>query len=436
MEALSLSMAPQVELRANAALVASMELLALPAAELEELVEQELAANPALERLESPQCRSCGAPLEGGRCLDCAPRRQAGAELPERESPSEPTLADALLADLRLQLAQRDQRIASYLVGSLDEHGFLRAELDEVAAALDVPTADVARVLSVLQETAPPGVAAHDVRECLLLQLDRAELPQEEYALARAVVADGLADLARGRYAAVAAALGVARSRVLEVRDLIRTQLRPFPILPGTPAWAQPVVPPSPEVVVRAHPERPSAYEVEVVERRRIAVTVSPAYLQLDQRGLTKSERAVVGEQLAEARALVDRLERRWATIKLVVEQVVERQRDFVEHGSRELRPLTRRAVAAELGLHESTVGRAVTGRHALLPSRRVVALTDFFDDGVAVRDALRDAVAAERRPLSDGELACALAHDGFTLSRRTVAKYRAQLGIPAHARR
>src|SRR5690348_11587743 len=207
-------MAPQVELRANAALVASMELLALPAAELVELVEQELAVNPALERVEAPQCRGCGAPLEGGRCLDCAPARPPTPELAEREPATQPTLADALLDELRLQLSKRDQRIGAYLVGSLDEHGFLRAEVDEVAAALRVPAADVTRVLSVLRQTAPPGVAARDLRECLLLQLDRAGLPSEDYELARAIVAERLADLARGRYGAVAAALGVARSRV------------------------------------------------------------------------------------------------------------------------------------------------------------------------------------------------------------------------------
>jgi RNA polymerase sigma-54 factor len=436
MEAPSFSLTPQVELRMNAALIASMELLALPLAELEELVEQELAENPALERLDEPGCRSCGAPLERGRCLECERRRPDDRDVAERAGAAEQTLAETLLEELRLQLPKADQRIASYLVGCLDEHGFLDTDIEEAAAALSVTPGDVERVLSCLRQTAGPGVGAHDVRECLLLQLGRASLEVADYELARSIVSDHLDDLAHGRYAAIARAAGVDRERVVEMRELIRAQLRPFPILPDPQPWSRPTPQAPPEVAVRAQTDGRPGYAVEVLERRRIALNVSPAYLRLDPAELSHAEREVVDAQVESARAFVERLERRWSTISRVVQHLVERQHEFVEHGPRELLPLTRREVAAELGLHESTVGRAVAGRHAILPSRRVVALSEFFEGAAGARDALREAVAGERRPLSDAELVGVLAHEGFDVSRRTVAKYRAQLGIPAHAHR
>jgi RNA polymerase sigma-54 factor len=122
--------------------------------------------------------------------------------------------------------------------------------------------------------------------------------------------------------------------------------------------------------------------------------------------------------------------------MRAVAEQVVERQREFLRLGPRFLHPLTRAEVAATLGLHESTVSRAVSGKLALLPSGRVMPLAAFFDVSLGPRETLRQAIDAEPRPLSDGELARLLASRGHPVARRTVAKYRAQLGIPAHSAR
>jgi RNA polymerase sigma-54 factor len=435
-ESLSMTMGPQVLLRTNAALVAAMELLALPAADLEELVERELAANPALERPAEEHCRFCGAPLGGTVCLECVPRRRDDVEPAERTPAAEATLADALFAELRLQLPQREQLVAEYLVGSLDERGFLDADVAEVAGALAVSIDRVQDVLTCIQHAATPGVGARDLRECLMLQLERTCADDPDYDLACSIVADHLVELASGRYGLLAHTLGVARERVIGVRELLRLRLRPYPILPDPPSWSRPADLPMPELIVRALPERPSSYEVEVLERRRTAVVVSPTYAELDPRALTADERSLVAAQVVRARVFIGRLERRWDTIRAVGQHLVDRQRDFVERGSRALQPLTRRQVADELGLHESTVGRAVGDRHALLPSRRVVALADFFDGAAGARDVLQEAVSSESYPLSDRELARLLAQAGFGVSRRTVAKYRAHLGIPAQSRR
>jgi RNA polymerase sigma-54 factor len=427
-------MAPRLALHVSPSLVASMELLALPWVELEQLVERELAVNPALERTETSRCVVCGAPLVARRCLDCAPRqRTAERPVADRAVCAEPTLADILLDEVRLQIGERDRPVAEYLLGSLDDRGFLDTNVDEVSRALGVSCECVRDVLACVQEAASPGVAARDVRECLLLQIERtcADLP--EYELAREIVAHRLDELARGRDGDVADALGVDREQVLAARELIASRLRPYPILPAAPPWfLQPRLA-EPEVLVR---EDARGFEIEILEQHRLGLAVSPAYDEVDEQRLTPDERVRVRAQVEQARSFVDRLDRRWRTIRAVAELVVERQRAFVVGGPRALLPLTRHQVAAELGVHESTVGRAVSGRHALLPSHRIVPMSDFFDSGTGARVAVADAVAAEPHPLSDGELVMELACAGFALSRRTVAKYRAQLGIPAHAHR
>jgi RNA polymerase sigma-54 factor len=403
MEAIAMAMGPQLAMRPSRVLVASMQFLALPSAELERVVERELAENPALERAES---------------------RLGGADGLETV-PDEPTPWGALGAELRLVVAARDRALAEYLLGCLDERGFLDA-------GVDVTRPRVREVLDTLRRLGPPGVAARDVRECLLLQIDR--LPDTAgRELARAVVSGHLEELARGRYGALARQLGVTREDVLGAREWIRSRLRPYPVplAPDTPVRRPPAI--VPEIAVRAVD---GGLAVDLLEPRRFGLRISASYERADAASLRPDQRASVGEQLARGRAFLDRLERRWATIRAVTELLVDFQRDFVLDGPRALKPLTRARAAELLGFHESTVSRAVAGRQVLLPSRRVIALGTFFDASAGPRDVLAGAVAAERRPLSDSELAAALARAGFPVARRTVAKYRDQLGIPAQALR
>jgi RNA polymerase sigma-54 factor len=436
MHAQTLAMTRQLAMRPSRTLVAAMQLLALPSVQLDELVERELSANPALERADRSSCPSCGAELAGQRCPACARERPRAVAPSPVAVQAEPTLAETLRCDVRLQLSTADQPIAEYLLGCLDEHGFVDAEVDEVAATLSVARERVIGVLEVIQEAGPPGVGARDVRECLLLQLARSSGDPRLRELAREIVAHRLGALGHGRYGAVAQELDVERRDVLAARDLIRTRLRPYPTLPAPENWAHraPIAPP--EIVVREHGARSETFTVELLEPRRLGLGISPSYEHVDGRRLASAERAQVEAQVTRARSFLDRLDRRWATIRAVAEFVVERQSDFVVHGPRALAPLTRREAADALGFHESTVSRAVAGRHALLPSRRVVALATFFDAGAGPRDALARVVAAEPRPLTDAELAAELTHAGFPIARRTIVKYRNQLGIPAQSLR
>ncbi len=148
------------------------------------------------------------------------------------------------------------------------------------------------------------------------------------------------------------------------------------------------------------------------------------------------AERARVVAQVAQARAFIERVERRRATLSRVARLVVAQQAAFLRNGTAALVPLTRAEVAEELGLHESTVCRTVAGRYVRLPGGRIVAFADFFRRSLGAEEALSQLVAAEGRPRSDTELAEELAARGFRIARRTVAKYRERLGILPYALR
>jgi RNA polymerase sigma-54 factor len=223
---------------------------------------------------------------------------------------------------------------------------------------------------------------------------------------------------------------------VLAARHFLHEHLRPWAMLPEPPLAP---VPAPPDVVVRDTPGNPGRLEVEVLETGRLAVRLDPAWARLAEEGsslLSAAEHRRVRDQVAGAGALLRGLARRRATLARVAGYAAERQLPRLRRGPAAHAPLTRAAVAEALGLHESTVSRAVAGKRLRLPDGCVLALAELFGTARSAHDSLRAVVASEDRPLADGELTRALRAHGHHLSRRTVAKYRAQLGIPAHGLR
>jgi RNA polymerase sigma-54 factor len=397
-------------MRPSPALLAFVEMLALPALALDELVERELADNPALERDD-----------------------ERGTWKEPDDVAAGTSGRDELLADVTAVLPEHDRRVAEYVVGSLDERGFLDADLHELAHAIGVDVARVERVVQAVRDAGPPGVGARDVRQSLVLQLGLLDgSPVVE--LARRVVEWHLEDLAYGRDDAIAAALGVTPDEVAGARELIRSRLRPYADL-GAPSSPPPVVA---DVIVTERPDESGAYDVELPEAERYGLALSPLYelLARDGDALSAAERARVVAQVAQARAFIERVERRRATLSRVARLVVAQQAAFLRNGTAALVPLTRAEVAEELGLHESTVCRTVAGRYVRLPGGRIVAFADFFRRSLGAEEALSQLVAAEGRPRSDTELVEELAARGFRIARRTVAKYRDRLGILPYALR
>lgn len=274
------------------------------------------------------------------------------------------------------------------------------------------------------------------------LSLDARRRPDPAHAMARVIADRYLKLLGSGRRGAVAAALGCDEAQVAAAHDLIRARCSPFPA-PGLheprPVARQPAVP---DVAISAGEDGTSALHVELVERGRFAMQVEPNYGRLAAliQDNPASEPAIgdrelqahVADFVRQAATFIARLDERFRTIRRVVEYAADRQRDFVLGGPRYLRPLAQADAARDLGMHESTVSRAVAGKYMMMPSHAVVPIQDFFRAALAPQEALRQLIAAEERPLSDAELAQRLSAQGFPLARRTVAKYRDLLGLAA----
>lgn len=456
---LDLGFGQHMEMRPSPSLIQFTEILAMTSLELQAFILREAGQNPALEVTDVPTCPACGDPLlPNGSCYRCRRGedlvRPAARELVEAEDEADVydalafvadqrSLSEHLLEEMAAVLPASDMPIAECLVGELDERGFLDAPLDGIAVSLEVSEEDVARVLLALQAAGPLGVGARSVEECLTLQLDRWEEAGVSHPLARPLVTQHLDDLAAGRYAHLARTLGTDPEHILAARDFIRSHLRPYPIAErsdlapwererGTGFVA-------PDVVVRQGED--GQFEVEVVESRRFAVSISPLYRTLAealdagrvadaQSGLSSKDQEHIRNQVQRARQFLHHVRERRDTMRRVSAYVMARQAEFLRHGPREIVPLTRSEVAEALDLHESTVSRATAGKFVLLPSRQIVPYATFFKAALSVQDVLKEIIDAEGRPLTDTELAEMLDERGYPIARRTVAKYRNQMGI------
>lgn len=419
-----LGLTARQELRAAPALLTLARMLALTGVGLHQAVQDELAANPALEELEGGGLAGPAAPAAGDE------ERLLRVAMP-------PSLADVLLSDLRASLPASEHALAALIVGSLSPQGLLEESPAVLARAAGLTRQRVEAALATLRAVGPPGIAARDTRECLLAQLDALDATGAAHSLARAIIAGYLDELGAGRQRAIARALGVEPEAVVEAHAFIRGRLWPYPLQAAEGG--------------RGSPDRRSYHTPDLVfavEGDSFAVTLttapgrwlrlSPAYAALAERveTLPEAEREHVRVYLERAQGFLRALRRRGETLLRVGEALAVRQAAFLRDGPRRLVPLTRLQIAADLGMHESTVCRAVEAKAALLPDRSVCALDDFFAAARPAQELLRELVAAESAPLSDQQLAALLAAQGYPIARRTVAKYRDQLGIPAQQQR
>lgn len=456
-------------------LVLANELLQFTALELEQAIVQELAENPALELRQIERCPSCGGDMEDGRCPACSHERAQGddprrdraeapidfdeyadfadyAEYAPRPSspgdgtsdgwddplsrlPSTTSLEEHLLSQARLQLASTDIGIARRLIGSLDERGFLSADLDAVVDELGVERLRAEEVLGVLQSLEPAGVAARDARECLLIQLRQLPGTCHERALAERLVRDHWEGLGRSSLSNLGGDVGATVEEVRGALRFIRERLNPFPAHAN---WAQErmgpppdrAVCPEPDVVIREDDSAPDGYRIELPKAGRYRFRICPGAVEggggRNGDGAWEEWDALCGR----ARLFVRSIQQRWETLYALMRCLVGIQRDFLVRGERGLKPLTRARVAELMGVHESTVSRAVAGKYVELPGRRIVPLETFFDSAAPVKCLIRELIETEECSLSDQAIADILVERGYDVARRTVAKYRNALNI------
>jgi RNA polymerase sigma-54 factor len=433
------------------ALQQSIKLLELSNLALADLVAEALAENPLLELAEAPAPgkpqplrrppRSLSPPrrLPPGlaRLFAGTPRQRpsagGGDSAISDVAAAGPSLQEHLLQQLGADIADPiDRAIGRALIEAVDDAGYLTSEADGLAQRLGHDPARVSAVLSRLQQFDPPGVFARSLAECLALQLvDRGRLDE---AMGRLI--ENLDLLATGERASLMRGCGVDAERLTAMIG----ELRRLDPRPGLAFDRSTVIAVIPDLAIERRPG--GGWQIELNDQTMPRLTINESYPLPPAADLAAQR--YLKERRTTAHWLLRALDRRAETLLRVAGEIVARQGAFLEGGAAALKPLSRREVAAVLGLHESTVGRATVNKYAATP-RGVLALVDFFGGRLsakgdpaghappAVRARLKGLIAGEpvARPISDERLAVLLRAEGIAIARRTVAKYREMLRIP-----
>ncbi len=475
---IGLEMKQQLEMRLTPQLILQMKLLQVSALDLEQLVREEIEKNPALEESDgspdSPESEAVASISE--------PVIEAAAPVPAENAPVPEThetqietrpgeeytinelmpqdnwsatvsfgagsdddegsavelaagpdvrLAECLMPRLRSVLSEDDARVAEFILESLDDDGFLTMSDEEMAQQQGVEVDHLRSILFAVQRLEPGGIACHDRRESFLVQLELAGVPPT--ALERKLLADHWDLLMKKQTARIARLCGVTEDEVREaVQRLLNLETRPARCFaPGTPDYV------SPDYSVEWQGDQLVA---KVNDERFPRLRLSQHYVEI-----LKSPKSHAPEQVQFARQKLQRalmflkgIESRRRTLKRLVELIIEQQHDFFIRGKQHLKPATLRQAADIIGVHASTISRAIAGKY-LETELGIFPFGYFFKAGAgdksrtSIKQKIQTMVEAEDKqsPLSDDELCSRLKLEEIGISRRTVAKYRAELGIP-----
>jgi len=486
------------EMKINPRLYQAMELLHMPLLDLEQHLKQQITENPFLELIEPETSQEVSLDEVGEQ--DDKPEKEdeidweeillngfdEGGRVAQRDTREyrEPIrveirgLQDHLQEQLNhLPLSDREVRLGEEIVGNIEDSGLLSCGLDEVLAGVNRWLAEVRPVLEeraraiadeeerqeeqaeihdlfrdyseeeavamleVIQEMDPPGLGARDVRECILIQFRRMG---EEDSAAAIMVRDHFDDLLNHRWNDVARALGLSARQVQDAADEV-ARLNPKPGLPLSGEEETYILP---DLVVE---KIDGEYRVFLNDTTLPRLRLSQSYREVakDRNQFKGENRDFIAAKLNSANWMIQAIEQRRQTMLKVMNFIVDRQREFFERGVQYLRPLTLREVADYIDMHESTVSRVTNEKYVQTP-RGVLPLKFFFSSGLStasgedisargVKDKIRSLVQQEnaKKPLTDQRIVELLEADGIQIARRTVAKYRDQLGVlPARMRK
>jgi RNA polymerase sigma-54 factor len=451
----------------------SLLILQTPLLELRNLVQQEMETNPVLEELSEDSGANERTEAEASAddnfkdefeklaSLDEEWRdymaqsasysfdgRHGSKEADEKRQflfdsiPVQETLQQNLIAQLnQTVLSADDRKAAELIIGNIDDDGFLQSTTEEMALNSGIPQDDFERMLGLIQTFYPAGVGARDLRECLLIQLRR---QGKEHSLEHRIVSEHMDDLGRHRFQEIARRMAISVEDVQKAADNIaRLNPRPGQIFAAAPQnYVLPDV-----IVEKVDGEYQIAFNNEQIPHLRI----SNLYKDIIASGNTQSSdvKDYIRDKIRSGKFLIRSIHQRQQTIMNIAQQIVSRQRDFLEHGPSHLKPMTMAEVAEAVGVHETTVSRAVSGKYMATP-QGVFEMKYFFTGGyqtatgeslsnISVKQSILDLVKHESgsAPLSDHEIVEILSERGIPIARRTVAKYRSELNIlPSHMRR
>jgi len=450
----------------------SLLILQTPLLELRNLVQQEMETNPVLEELpDEPGAdqRNEGEPSGDDNfknefeklasqdeewrdyMAQSASYREGFRDSKEAQDkrqflfdsiPVQETLQQNLIGQLNQSvLSASDRKAAELIIGNIDDNGFLQSTPEEMALNSGIPKEDFEKMLGLIQGFYPAGVGARDLRECLLIQLHR---QGKEQSVECKIVSEHMEDLGRRRFPEIARRMAISVEEVQKAADNI-ARLNPRP---GQVFAAAPQNYVLPDVVVE---KVDGDYQIILNNEQIPHLRISNLYKDIIASGNTQSSEVknYVRDKIRSGKFLIRSIHQRQETIFNIVQQIVSRQRDFLDHGPSHLKPMTMAEVADAVGVHETTVSRAVSGKYMATP-QGVFEMKYFFTSGyqtatgeslsnTSVKEAILDLVKHENgsAPLSDHEIVEILVERGIPIARRTVAKYRGELNIlPSHMRR
>lgn len=439
----------------------SLEILQASTLELSQMVRQALETNPVLEDVTESLSLDEGveanddlehlnetdddwreSSITENRAMEWSPDDEARRQHLYNSVVAPETLQQHLANQLELSGLTPELREAGYaLIGNINQRGFLDLPVAELALRTGLGRKLLDEALKVLQSFDPPGIAAPNLHGSLLLQLERAG---EAGSVEHRIVSDHLEDLARKRYPQIAKALGTTIERVAQAAERIG-QLNPNPggdyDASGNPFVAA-------DVIIERDDD--GRFIARLTNEHMPQLRISDFYKDMVGSTTSTAEaRQFIRDQIREGRTLIRSLSLRQQTILSIAEKIIEHQPQFLVYGPRQLRPLTMNEIADELGLHATTVSRAVAGKYVITPWG-LMEMRAFFATGyqtsdgneisnAGVREAIQQLLSHESptKPLSDAAIAKALTQQGIPVARRTVAKYREQLNIlPSHLRK
>ncbi|MFZ0917648.1 MAG: RNA polymerase factor sigma-54 [Candidatus Udaeobacter sp.] len=451
----------------------SLLILQTPLLELRNLVQQEMETNPVLEEL--PEEVRTDEPGEAEPSADdkfdnefqklasldeewrdymaqsasySSDGSRSSREAQEKRQflfdsiPVQDTLQQNLIGQLNQSvLSGSDRKAAELVIGNIDDNGFLQSTPEEMALNSGIPAEDFEKMLALIQSFYPPGVGARDLRECLLIQLKRQE---KENTLEYKIVSEHMEDLGRRRFPEIARRMGVSVEDVQKAAgNIARLNPRPGQVFAAAP---QNYV--LPDVIVE---KVDGEYQITLNNDQIPHLRISNLYKDIIASGNNQSGEVkdYIRDKIRSGKFLIRSIHQRQQTIFNIAQQIVSRQRDFLEHGPSHLKPMIMRDVADAVGVHETTVSRAVSGKYMATP-QGVFEMKYFFTSGyqtatgeslsnISVKEAILDLVKHESgsAPLSDHEMVEIFSERGIPIARRTVAKYRDELNIlPSHMRR
>ena len=467
----SQQMRTDMRMRMAPRMIQSMEILQLPWLALQERIDQELIENPLLEDLresvapegqvEEPPAEEDEKAAEPDGFDDWdnwdtsqemhRPSRGALMDESDRKHDAMQNMASrpqSLHDYLNQQLSFPDispvvRSLAEYIVSNLDENGYLSGmDIPDIVrdAGGAVAFADAELALSLVQKLDPPGVGARDLRECLLLQLT----PENPHAdVLRVLISDHLDDIQQNRLPTIEKKTGLSLAEIKDGLEQLR-RLNPKPGARFNPETAQYVVP---DLIVE--PDDHGDYQVRLVDEHAPQLTISRRYQRmLKDRDGDPAARAFIQKKIQSARWLIESIEQRRNTLLKVATAIIAHQRDFLDKGPEAIQPLKMQQIADLVGVHVTTVSRAVDDKWVQTP-RGIFSLKRFFGGGTisadgeeiawdTIKQKLTEIIAKEdkSKPLSDEEIVEELGRQGLTVARRTVTKYRKAMRIPSSRQR